>query len=147
MSVIASAGEGLKAGDGAAKDQRMDVMRALIGVHRFQIHHVAHDVIFLGDAVAAMHVARFAGDVQRLATAVALYQRDVFRRAVARIKKSADPQAGLKADIDLGMHVGQLQLDQLVAGKRTVELLAVEGVAARRVIAELRRAEVPHAMP
>ena len=50
----------------------MHVMRALIGVHRLQVHHVAHDLEIFLNAVAAMHVARPAGRIQRLAAVVAL---------------------------------------------------------------------------
>ena len=71
----------------------MHIMRALVGIHRLEVHHVAHDVIFLGNAVAAMHVARGTGDVQCLATAVALDQRDVLRWAVALVEKAADTKA------------------------------------------------------
>ncbi len=39
--------ESLNAGLGAAQDQRMHIMRAFIGVHRFQIDHVADDVKFV----------------------------------------------------------------------------------------------------
>src|SRR3954463_5782324 len=42
-------------------------MGALIGVHGFQIRGVAHHVIFDLDAVAAVHVAGDAGNVERLA--------------------------------------------------------------------------------
>ena len=38
------AGEGLQSGLSPAEDQRVDVMRAFVGVHRFQIHHVADHV-------------------------------------------------------------------------------------------------------
>ena len=44
-------------GDRAADDQRMDVVRALIGVDRLEVRGVAHDLEFGADAVAAMHVA------------------------------------------------------------------------------------------
>ena len=54
------------------EDQRMDVMRALVSIHRFQIGDVAHDVEFVGNAVAAMHVTRDASDIQCLAAIVAL---------------------------------------------------------------------------
>ena len=47
--------------------KRMDVVRALIGVDRLQIGGVAHDLEFGRDAVAAVHVARDPGDLERLA--------------------------------------------------------------------------------
>ncbi len=42
-------------------------MRAFVGIHHFQIHHMADHAVFIRDAIAAQHVARHAGDVQRLA--------------------------------------------------------------------------------
>ena len=49
--------EGLKPCLGPPEDKRMHIMRAFIGVDRFQVHHVAHDLVFFLDAIAAMHVA------------------------------------------------------------------------------------------
>ena len=48
-----------------AQDERVDVAGAFIGVDRFQVHDVADDVEFIGDAVATVHVARHAGDIER----------------------------------------------------------------------------------
>src|SRR6266849_6270063 len=64
------------AGLRAAEDEGVDVMRALVSVDRLEVHDVANHVELVGDAVAAMHVARDAGDVERLAAIVALQQRD-----------------------------------------------------------------------
>jgi len=47
---------------------------------------------------------------------------------------------------DLGLHVGELFLDQLVGGERAAELLAVEHVLAGAVPAELGAPMVPQAM-
>jgi hypothetical protein len=69
----------------AAEDERVDVVRALIGVHGFQIRDVTHHVIFFGDAVAAMHVAGDPGDVERLAAIVALHDRDGLGRGSAAL--------------------------------------------------------------
>ena len=53
-------------------------MCAFIGVDRLQINGMAHDMIFLRDAIAAMHVARGAGNIQRLADIIALHDRHHF---------------------------------------------------------------------
>ena len=90
--------ESLQARDGAAKDQRMDVMRAFIGVDRFQILGVAHDVIFLGNPIAAMHVAGLTGNVEGLAAIVAFDNRNHFGRQLAVIKQPAYPQRTLQAE-------------------------------------------------
>src|SRR5689334_176215 len=68
--------EGGNAGLGATQYQGVDVVGAFIGVDRFQVHHVADHVVLVGDAVAAVHVAGGAGNVERLAAIVALQDRD-----------------------------------------------------------------------
>ena len=40
-----------------AEDQGVDVVGAFVGVYGFEVHDVADDVVFVGDAVAAVHVA------------------------------------------------------------------------------------------
>ena len=40
----------------------MHVVRTFVGVYRLKINHVSHDVIFFGDPVTAMHIARCTGD-------------------------------------------------------------------------------------
>src|SRR6266851_6368721 len=71
-NVAELAGERSDAGLGAAEDQGVDVVGAFIGVDRLEVHHVTDHVVLVGDAVAAMHVAGGAGDVERLAAIVAL---------------------------------------------------------------------------
>src|SRR5271170_5674699 len=56
----------------AAQDQGMNVVGSLVGIHGLEIHHVADHVVFVDDAVAAVHVAGHARDVQRLAGGIAL---------------------------------------------------------------------------
>src|SRR5690348_17079387 len=45
--------ERLKSRHGAAHDECMHIMRAFIGIHGFQIQHMADHAIFVGHAVAA----------------------------------------------------------------------------------------------
>src|SRR5712672_2730148 len=63
----------LDPGLGAAENQGVDVVGALVGVDGLEVRQHAHDVELVGDAVAAMHVAREARDVERLAAIVALH--------------------------------------------------------------------------
>jgi hypothetical protein len=58
-----------------------------------------------------------------------------------------EAQAALQAEGDLGLHVGELLLDELVGGQRPAELLAVEHVLAGAVPAVFGRAQAPQAMP
>ena len=53
-------------------DGGVDVVRAFVGDHRFQVHHVAHDGVVVGDAVGAQDVARDAGTFQGHPHVVAL---------------------------------------------------------------------------
>ena len=92
---------------------------------------------FIGDAVAAEHVARHAGDVQRLAAGIALHDRGDFHCRRTVFLHAAQTQAALQAECDLGQHVGQFFLDQLIGGQRAAELLAIQRVLAGRFVAEL----------
>src|SRR3954451_7166036 len=77
------------------QDQRVDVVRALVGVHGLEVLRDAHDVVFLLDAVAAVHVASLAGDVERLAAVVALDQRDRLRRELALVEEAPGAERGV----------------------------------------------------
>ena len=102
---------------------------------------MAHHLIFLRYAVAAVHVARGPRDIERLADIVALDDRDHVGRGAAIVEQAADPQAGLQPQRDVGQHVGELPLVELVGGERLAELVPVEAVLPGGVHAELRRAE------
>ena len=57
----------LQAGLRPSQDERMYVVRALVCVHGFQIDHVTDHFVFFGNAVAAVHDAGRAGDIECLA--------------------------------------------------------------------------------
>src|SRR5437667_6409039 len=95
----------------------------------------------VGDAVAAMHVARRARDLERLATIVALEQRYRGRRSAALLQQPAEPQRRVQPKRDLGLHVGELLLHELIGRERPAELLSIEHVLPRAVPAELGRAD------
>ena len=73
-----------------AEDQRMHVVRPLVGVHHFQIDDVADDAELVRNAVAAQHVTRRAGDVERLAAGVAFHDRGDFRRRRAVVLHASE---------------------------------------------------------
>src|SRR3546814_11747985 len=75
-------------GDGAAEDEGVNVVGALVGVDRLEVHDMAHDLIFRRDAVAAVHVARLSRDIERLADLVALAARDTLGRERAFVPYS-----------------------------------------------------------
>ena len=118
----------------------MHVVCALVGIHCLQIHDVTNHVILIRNSVAAVHVARHAGDIQRLAAVVALDERKHLRRRPALVHQPSDAQRSMQAQGDFRLHVGELQLHQLVRGQRPAELVAVQRVLPRRVPAEFRRA-------
>ena len=70
----------------------MYVMRSLIGIDRLQVCGVAHHVEFGTNSVAAMHVARDPGDIQRLAAIVALDEADRLGNEFA-LPRAADRRA------------------------------------------------------
>ena len=119
----------------------MHVVRAFVGVHHLQVHQVAGHAVFVADAVAAHHVAGHAGDVQRLAAAVALEDAGDLHRGRAFVLHAAQAQAALQAQAYFGQHVGQLFLDQLVGGQGAAELLAVHHVLAGAEVAVFGRAQ------
>ena len=86
-----------------------------------------------------MHVARGAGNIQRLADIIALHDRHHFGGKPPLIHQPADPQAGLIAKRNFALHIGQFFLVKLVGGQRFVKLVAFKTVGMGRVQAELRR--------
>src|SRR6185437_2351196 len=72
-----------------AEDQRMDVVRPLVGVDGLEVQHVADHVELVDDAVAAVHVARHPCDLERLAAAVALHDRRDLGRCAALVLEPA----------------------------------------------------------
>jgi len=68
--------EGLKTGDGATKNQGMNVMCTFVRIDGFQVADMAYDVVFITDAVAAQDVSHTPADVQGLAAGVTLQETD-----------------------------------------------------------------------
>ena len=102
---------------------------------------MADHVVLVHDPVAAMHVARDARDIERLAAVVALHQADHLGRDAPLVEQAADAQHRVQAERDLGLHVRELLLHQLRRGERLAEHHPVQRVVARGVPAEFRRAQ------
>src|SRR5260370_9446763 len=98
-------------------------------------------MVWVGEAGPAVHVARNAGDVERLAAIVALEDRDHLGRVLPHVLEPAEAQASVQTEGDCGLHVDELFLDQLVGGERAPELTPIERIVARRMPAELGGAE------
>ena len=72
----ASSIEGLQSRLCATQNEGVNIVCAFVGVDGFQVDHVANDMVFVVNAIAAVHVARHAGHVQGFAATVALDQAD-----------------------------------------------------------------------
>ena len=83
---VLGAGKSLQACLCTPEDQRMYVVRTLVGVYRLKINHVSHDMIFLGDPITAMHIARCTSDGKCFTTIIALDERNIFGCAIIFIK-------------------------------------------------------------
>src|SRR5690606_29779833 len=94
---LMSARERLDAGLRAPEYEGVNVVRALVGVDHLEVHEVADHAVLVGDAVAAVHVARHARDLERLAARVALHDRGDLRRRLAFVLEPPEAQAALQA--------------------------------------------------
>src|SRR5207302_5418000 len=72
-------------GDVLAQDQRMNIVRTLVCLHRLQIHHVAHHRIIVGNAVCAQDIAGHARAFQRHPHVIALGHGDVLMPDFIRV--------------------------------------------------------------
>ena len=68
---VLDAGKSLKTCLRTPEDQCMYVVRTFVGVYRLKINHVSHDMIFLGDPITAMHIARCTSDDKCFTTIIA----------------------------------------------------------------------------
>ncbi len=73
-------------------DQRVDVVSALVSVDRLQVQHVADHLVLLGDAVAAVHVARPAGDLGALPALLRLTRLIISGAKRPLVHQAADAQ-------------------------------------------------------
>src|SRR5882672_7216337 len=102
---------------------------------------MANHAEFVRDAVAAQHVARRARHIERLAAGVAFEHGGDFDGSRSLILHAPEPKTSLQRQSDLGLHVHQLLLNQLIGGERAAELLSIQHILPRRMPAALRRAE------
>src|SRR5262249_45221783 len=119
----------------------MNVVRTLVRVHHFEVDEVTRDAEIIADTVTAHHVTRSARNVERLTAAVALHDRGDFGGRRALVLQAPEPQAALQSERDLGPHISEFFLDELVGSQRTAELLAVNHILPRSQITVLGSAE------
>src|SRR5215212_9467323 len=97
--------EGGDAGDGAAEDQGVDLVRSLVGSYALQVAHVAHGRVVEGYAVAAEHGAGLAGDLYRLPDVVELTEGDLLGLQGARVFHPADVKREERAYAHLDQNI------------------------------------------
>ena len=102
---------------------------------------MAHYRVFVGDAVAAEHVAGIAGRGQGFFAGVALKQGDQWHCELALVFQAARLQTALQGERQLGLHDGKFLLNELISSERATELLAVQRVLQRRVPAGFASAD------
>jgi hypothetical protein len=86
-------------------------------------------------------MSRAPGNLQRLAATVTLHDAGDLDCGVALILQATQTQAVLQAERDVGEHVGEFLLHQLIRSDGLAELLAVEHVLARAPVAIFRSTE------
>src|SRR5262249_12161882 len=139
--------ERVEARDVAADDQRVDVVRPLVGVDRLEIHHVPDDRVLVHDAGGAQDVAPEPGAVERHLHVVHLRHRDLLRSQLTRVLEPAELQAEELGLGDLRDHPDELLLHELERCDRLAELNALLSVLERPVVARHRRAHGPPGDP
>src|SRR6185437_896912 len=87
--------ESTQSGNRASDDQGMDVMRALVRIDRLEVGGMAHHLELRGNAIAAVHVARRSGDIERLPAIVAFDEADGLRDQLSGLEAAPDTKRGL----------------------------------------------------
>src|SRR5215211_2260304 len=123
--------EGGDAGDGAAEDQGVYFVRALVGPHALQVAHVAHGRIVERDAVTTEDGACFAGYLYGLPDIVELAEAYVLGPEGSRVLHPAYVQREERSFADFDQHVRQLLLDELEGGYGPPELFPLLRVVQR----------------
>ena len=136
--------ERAEAGDGAADDQGLDRVGALVGVDGLNVGVVTCDVVVQQDPVSAEDIAGHRAYPAGRCGGVQLGQGGVLQAGPPLGLELGQAHAELLHAGDVGQHVGQLVLDQLETRQRTAELLAPQRVRQRRFV---RRDRVSERLP
>ena len=140
-------GESGDARDLPPQDQRVNVVRALVGVHGLQVAHVPEDVVLVRYAVPPEHVPRGPRDLERPPAAVPLDQRHHARMGIPGLHEPSHLQASQPAEGYVRYHVGELLLHELVGPQGRAELPASRDVLPRAREAVLGGPERPPRYP
>ena len=109
-----------------AKNEGVNIMCALVGVHCLQIHHMPDHMILVADAVAPQHVPALTCNGQSLSAVVPLQQGDHLGHHLSLFLQTTKLEARMQAKGDLSDCIRQLLLDQLVGCQRSSKLVPKE---------------------
>ena len=101
----------------------MNIVGALVCVHRLQVHDVSDHVVLVADPIPSQHVPALTCDRQGLAAVVPLQQGDHLGHHLALLLETAELEAGMEAEGDFRHCVRQFLLDQLVSSQRPSKLV------------------------
>src|SRR5512135_2017246 len=114
-------------------------MGPFVRIDGFEVCRVTHDLELGGNAISSMHVACDSSNFERLAAIVAFDEADCLGNELACLEAPAHAKRRLQPERDLGRHVRELELNELVCSKGPTELLSVERVLACRSVAKFSR--------
>src|SRR5213593_2567850 len=127
--------EGIEAGDLLPEYQRVDVVRALVGLYRLEVAHVPDYGEFKTDAVCPQDVTRKPRDIQGHSHVVALGERGLSEVQLPGVLEPAQLQCEKLSLGDLRQHMYQLLLHELKSSDGSVELNPRLGVIEGCVVA------------
>src|SRR5919108_1166301 len=116
--------ERVDAGEGLSQDQRMDLVGALVRVHRLEVVHVPHDRVLERDPVGAEDGPGLPADPQGLVDVVHLAEGDLLGLDPTLVLHPPEVERQQHPLGELHGHLHELALDQLERTDRFAELVA-----------------------
>ena len=121
-------------------------MGALIRVHRLQIQHMANHAVFIGDAIATVHVPA----TRAISSALPQLLRFMREIASGAARQASNSRPKCRQALNprvISVAYRPVFLDQLIGSKGSSELLALQYVLPGRMPAGLCRPMAPQAIP
>ncbi len=110
-------------------------MGAFVGEDGFEVHHVAHNGVFVGDTHSTVDLAGFSSYFQGGDDVVAFCHRDLGGSCLSFIGQCTEAPGKQLSFSELGDHFGQFFLGELETTDGATELDAFLGVAEGGVVA------------
>lgn len=105
--------------------QSMNIMRSLISIDDVQVRRMSSGMVLIRRRIATKNLEEDPRVLERLATIIAFHKADHLRAPLFRVLHPAQLEGGHETQSDLGRRVGELLLDQLERGERSLELFAL----------------------